>query len=114
MAKDKTTVRFWLRKDCLNLDGTAPVHLVYQIQGQRKYHAIPDIKLLEVNWHVKDQKAIVADKKSVREKVTKEQMPFLLSGNAVKELNDKLASWRTDVKRIEDRFKLDQITFSPQ
>jgi integrase len=112
MAKDKTTLRFWLRTDRLNSDGTAPVHLIYQIKGQRKYYSIPNIKLLPVNWDSKEQQAIYADKRKVKKSVPPIDIELLLTSSDVEEINNKLAAVITDVRNAEKRFKLDQVTFS--
>jgi integrase len=112
MAKDKTTLRFWLRADRLNSDGTAPVHLVYQIKGQRKYYSIPNIKLLPINWNSNDQVAIYVDRKKVKKIEPPVDQEMLLTGHDVEEINTKLASVITEVRNIEKRFKLDQIPFS--
>ena len=112
MAKDKTTLRFWLRADRLNRDGTAPIHLIYQIKGQRKYYAIPNIKLLPINWNPKEQVAIYVDKKKVKKIDPPINPDLLLADSEVKEINSKLSAVTTDIRNAESRFKLDQITFS--
>ncbi|HMK18127.1 MAG TPA: tyrosine-type recombinase/integrase [Chitinophagaceae bacterium] len=112
MANDKTTIRFWLRTDRLNIDRTAPIHLIYQIKGQRKYYAIPNIKLLPINWNHKEQVAIYIDKKKIKKNDPHINLELLLSGSDVEDINNKLASEITDVRNAEKRFKLDQVTFS--
>lgn len=105
MAKNKTTIRFWLRTDRMNKDGTAPIHLVYQIQGQRKYYGIPETKVLPVNWDAESQKAIFLDKKAQAEKGIKGNSHLLLTAAEVYEINSRLDSTVTDVKSIENSFK---------
>ncbi len=114
MAKDKTTLRFWLRTDRKNQDGTAPVHLVYQIQGQRKYYAIHGIKLLPVNWDATDQQAVYLDKKAAKRKEPGVDTNLLLTAAEAEEINTKLAGVVVDFRNAEHRFKLDQVTYSPQ
>lgn len=112
MAKDKTTLRFWLRTDRINADGTAPIHLIYQIQGQRKYYAIPGTKLFPVNWSADEQQAIHVDKKVAKKIVPEIDYSQLLTSSEVDEVNAKLEQLKTDVKDVEKRFKLDKIPFS--
>lgn len=114
MAKDKTTLRFWLRTDRLNKDGSAPVHLVYQIQGQRKYYALPGIKLFSINWDSVNQCAIYRDRRTA--KAIKPDIDFniLLSGSEVAEVNSKIQGVMNDISDVEKRYKLDKKTFSPQ
>lgn len=125
MAKDKTTLRFWLRTDRANKDGTSPIHLIYQIQGNRKYFSVPGIKLFSVNWDPDQQKAIYQDKKSLKkllQATEKEKqndietgllnLAVLLSSNEVEEINFKLSQVRSDIADIEKHLELQgkQIT----
>ena len=114
MARDKTTIRFWLRTDRLNKDGSAPIHLIYQIQGQRKYYAIPDVKLFSINWDSINQQATYLDKKDAK-KVNKDIDPNnLLTAKEVAKINDKLQGFGKNVRDVETRFRLDMKPFSPQ
>jgi site-specific recombinase XerD len=114
MANDKTTLRFWLRTDRPNKDGSAQVHLVYQIQGQRKYYAIPGIKLFSINWDLVNHKAIYLDRKTAK-KINKDfDLNFLLTVSEVAEINAKLQGVINDIADVEKRFKLDKTAFSPQ
>lgn len=115
MAKDKTTLRFWLRTDRLNKkDGSAPVHLVYQIQGQRKYYAVPGAKLFSINWDPINQHAIYLDKKAAK-KINKDiDLNSLLTASEAAEINAKLQGVKNDISDVEKRFKLDKNAFSPQ
>lgn len=105
MAKDKTTLRFWLRSDRLNSDGTAPIHLIYQIQGQRKYYAIPNMKLLPINWDIKKQVAIYVDKKTANKIDPLVNLELLLNGSDVKDINSKLKSIQDEVGEIEKHYR---------
>lgn len=100
MAKAKTTCRFWLRTDRLNQDGTAPVHLVYQIKGQRKYYSIPEVKVLPVNWDPENQKAVYLDKKKLQASGS-EHASSALTLQEVSEINERLQSVLTRVRAIE-------------
>ena len=114
MAKDKTTLRFWLRTDRANKDGSSPIHLVYQIQGQRKYYAVPDTKLFEVNWNADDQKAVYVDKKTAKKLAPNIDYDKLLTSTDVAEFNSKLEEVKSDVRDVEKRFELDKIAFTPE
>lgn len=114
MAKDKTTVRFWLRTDRPNQDGSSPVHIVYQIQGQRKYFAVPGIKLFPANWSVNDQRAVLVDRKQLKKSYPGLDPALLLTSIEVSEVNGKLQDMASSIADIEKRFRLDKTTFTPQ
>ncbi len=115
MAKDKTTSRFWLRTDRINKDYTSPIHLIYQIKGQRKYYSVPDTRILEINWNPNEQKATYLDNKNAKKLIKQKDadLALLLTSAEVNEINNKLRSLLKDIEDIETRFKLDQIPFSP-
>lgn len=69
MARDKTTLRFWLRTDRPNKDGSSPIHLVYQIKGQKKCFAIPGLKLFAANWSIDEQRAVYETTKTCKAKL---------------------------------------------
>jgi site-specific recombinase XerD len=100
MAKAKTTCRFWLRSDRLNQDGTAPVHLVYQIKGQRKYYAVPEVKLFPLNWDADQQRAVFLDKKKLQG-IKVPDGSRLLTLHEVNEINEALDGILTRVRAIE-------------
>lgn len=114
MANDKTTLRFWLRTDRADKDGSSPVHLVYQIQGQRKYYAVPGVKIFSINWDSDNQQAIYLDKKAAKAIDKNVDLNSLLSSSDVTEINAKLQAVENDVRDVEKRFKLDKTAFSPQ
>jgi len=103
MAKAKTTCRFWLRTDRMNQDGTAPVHLVYQIKGQRKYYAVPEIKLLPINWNADDQRAVFASIKTAKENQNLD-ISRLLTQPEVEAANRNLDGVLNTVRAIEFEF----------
>lgn len=114
MAKDKSTIRFWLRTDKPNKDGTSAITLVYQVQGQRKYYWMPDLKIHSTNWDINKQQAIYIDKKKAKTLLPPVDFKLLLSQIEVNEINDKLEEKRKDIKNIEKRFELDKTPFSSQ
>lgn len=113
MAKAKTTCRFWLRSDRLNQDGTAPVHLVYSIKGQRKYYAVPEVKLLPVNWDLDKQRAIYLDKKKAVALMNGEEPKFILTNLEVVEINQTLDGVLTQIKALEFDYTQKGVAISP-
>ena len=63
--KVMSTIRFSLRKDKKLKDGTAPIELVYQIKGQRKYYNT-GFKTFPECWNADNQKAFYLDKKAAK------------------------------------------------
>lgn len=140
MAKDKSTLRFWLRTDRTNKNGSSPVHLVYQIKKDRKYYGVPGISLLFANWDIKEQCAVNVDKRHIKQMIDRVERDLrkcdddkqreklqhkidslcnsldnadrLLTGNDVKEVNAQLDKVRKDISNIEKRFELDGMTYN--
>lgn len=100
----KPTIRFWLRDDRENLDGSCPVHLIYQIGGGRKYFAT-GIKLLPCNWDSDRQRAVY-----VNQRTAKQLLPgknFALDFPTLKEIeevNNSLTALVAQVRKIERVF----------
>ncbi|OLY91800.1 Site-specific recombinase XerD [Cnuella takakiae] len=112
MAKDKTTIRFWLRTDKPNQDGTCPVHLIYQVKGERKYYGVPGVKLLPLNWDANKQLAVYLDKKASKKAAPDVAAELILMAGEVEELNSKLEEAKRKVADVEARFRLDKATFT--
>lgn len=93
--KGKTTLRFWLRTDKPTTDGSYPVHLIYQISGQRKYFAVPGIRLSEKNW---DGSAAVYAK-------------GLLPAHEIKAVNNKLKEVEARIAKVERQFESNDCPF---
>lgn len=98
----------------MNKNGTAPVHLIYQISGQRKYYSIPDSGLLPINWNADEQKAIYLDKKTAKPLLNQVDVSLLLSNQEVIEFNQNLEALEIKVKSLENDFTDRGITFSAQ
>lgn len=111
MGKDKSTLRFWLRTDRPNKHGSSPVHLVYQLRGNKRCYSVPDVALLAANWDADDQKAIYFDKKIAKKTKPEINHELLLSSADVDKVNGKLNQVRVDVEKIETRFRLDGKQF---
>ena len=111
MAKDQATLRFWLRIDRANKDGSAPIHLIYQLRGNRRYYAIPDINIFPVNWDVKDQQAIYVDKKTAKKTAPELDYDLLLTSSEADKVNNELGKVKDNVEEVETRFRLDKKQF---
>jgi integrase len=99
------TIRFELRKDA-NLkdkDGFAYIRLIYQLHGQRKFHSTKQ-KAPESNWDDESQRAVY----------TKPKSGGLLTELEVKKINRELDRLQHQVEDIEERFKANKETYSPQ
>ena len=112
MAKDKSTLRFWLRTDKPNNDTSAAITLIYQVKGQRKYFWIPNVKLFENNWDAKEQKAIYIDKKVAKKLMPEMSFDKLPTKQEVDEINDKLDQKRKEIRDIEKLYELKKITYT--
>lgn len=107
------TIRFELRTDKLDQSGKSPFRAVYQIKGQRKYFPTT-IKCFPFNWSTKLQQAIPADKKTLKKDFPKIDPALLLTASEINDINSKLQELRREIEKVETRFTLDNITYSPQ
>lgn len=121
MAKDKSTIRIWLRTDKPNKDNTLPLTLIYQIQSQKKTYWISNVKLpgvvghdgklFAIFWNLKKQRAVYVDKKEAKRIAA--GAPFdLLTNIEVNEINEKIENVIKAIRNIETRFKLDGVAYS--
>ncbi len=110
MAKNKTTIKLWLREDRKLNDGTCPIHLIYQIQGQRKYIALPNTHIVEAYWDNKAQRVKFLDKKAVKASGIETQ--HQLTAFEVAEKNDIIETAIRAIETIEKRFRLNQEPFT--
>lgn len=94
-----STLRLEIRKDKTDKKGMAPVYLVYQLSQSRTYHST-GIKNYPENWDVEEQKFVYQKKGK------------LLKLDADK-LNDKLADFVNRIKKIETKFEVNGIVYSP-
>lgn len=109
----KSTMKLWLRSDKALNDGTAPIYLIYQISGQRKY-LNTGIKLFPDNWSKKAQKAVYLDKRTAKRLLPTVDFNILPLAREIEEVNESLAAIISEIKRIEKRLLLDKIQFSPE
>lgn len=111
MKKARTTIRFWLRTDKASTDNRFPMHLIYQIRGQRKYFGIPGIKLYEANWNADDQEAVYIERKAAKKALPGIDLNNLPTTKDIQRINGKLQELKSDIDKIETRFTLDKVTF---
>jgi len=107
------TVRFEQRIDKTDKQGYAPIRIVYQVSGQRKYFPTT-VKCLSHNWDANEQEAVFIDKKSAKRLEPSLKYEVFLTEAQVKELNGKLLGYASDIENVEKRFTLDKIVYTPQ
>lgn len=95
-----STLRLEIRKDKIDKNSMAPVYLVYQIQGTRKYFPT-GVKSYPENWDTTSQEFIYLKKGE------------LLKLDVVK-LNDKLSDLKRTIEKIEERFSINGIIYTPE
>jgi integrase len=107
------TIRFELRKKKKDKTGKAPIRLIYQVSGQRKYFNTGE-KLLEENWDLKAQQVVYLDKKTAKKLHPAIVYDQLLTENEAKDINGSLSDLEKQVNSIEKRFELDKIPYSAE
>src|SRR5436190_19781292 len=111
MSRDSSTLRFWLRNDRPNKYGLAPIHLVYQLRGNKRVFSIHDTSILSVNWDSQKQQAVYIDKKAARMLAPDIKYGLLLGAVDINKINGKLQQVKMDIDKIETRFRLDGKQF---
>lgn len=119
----KPTIRLWLREDKILKDGTAPIHLIYQVKGVRTY-LNTGINLYPFNWDKKAQKAMYLDKKGAKkqivlytDKLAKNGIYILIDqaliplAKDIDRMNMELSMIGEAVRKIERRFEDDGIQY---
>ena len=106
-----STIRLWLRLDKISKDGKAPLHLIYQVRGSRKYHNV-GVKLFPISWRDGEQKAIYVDKKIF--KSSGNNPDFMPLSNEIVEVNQTINRVKDDIANIEKRFGLDKRPYSAE
>ncbi len=109
----KATIKRWLRTDKQLKDGTAPIFLIYQISGQRKY-LNTGIKVRPDNWENDYQQAIYLDKRTAKRLLPNVDYALLPLAKDIDNINDALDNILSEIKAIEARFSLDKITYSAE
>jgi integrase len=102
------TVRFELQSDKVNSKtGLAPIRLIYQIEGERKYYST-GLKGQPFFWDVKKQ---CCSYLNLSEKKEDRKVKGLLMQDAVKKINNKLTDLKREVEKIEERFEANNIPY---
>ncbi len=107
------TLRFNLRSDKKLKDGTCPVELIYQVEGQRKYFNT-GIKLREEMWDPKIQKALYLDRKTAKKLLPLVDYDTLPTNRDIEEYNQTLNSFKSTIKDIERVFEINKEPYSSQ
>ena len=112
------TIRFELHTDDkkLDKDGKAPVRLIYQIKGQRKYYNTR-LKMLPGNWDKKEQQAVYLDKRTAKEQFPKIKYELFLTATEAQDINDDLSSLKTKIDGkygIERDFEKHKVVYSAE
>lgn len=105
------TIRFSLRSDKLTRDGKAPIELVYQVHGQRKYFRTKE-KVYPANWDPETQEAIYLDKRKARKLLQDIPVNLHLTETEIRDINRSLENVSRQVEAIEKRYELDKIPYS--
>lgn len=107
------TIRFELRAEKTDKKGNAPVRLIYQVSGQRRYYHTGK-KLLPACWDSKNQQAIYIDKRSAKRDFPGADYDLFLTASEVSELNRDLEKTVSEIRTIEKRFELDKTVYSAE
>jgi integrase len=105
------TIRFNLRTDKTNHQGKSPVELIYQVEGQRKYHGT-GLSILPIYWDQSKQKAVYIEPKTVKKQLPQLEKALYMTAKEIEGFNYELVSFRTEISKIEDRFKLDRKPYT--
>lgn len=105
------TIRLWLRTDKMDKTGFAPVHLIYQIQGQRKYHNT-GIKLRPENWDTSLQQAVHLDRKTAKQLLPLIDYDLMPSAKEIDNLNADLIGIKKEFGDQENDFKRKKVVFT--
>jgi len=106
-----STIRFELRSSKADKDGKAPVRLIYQIRGQRKYYNTGQ-KMLPESWDLKNQQAVYIDKRTAKQRHPLINYELLLTDSEAKDINNDLNDLTKKITAIEKRFEMDKIVYS--
>jgi integrase len=107
------TIRFELHSTKSDKDGKAPVRLIYQIKGQRKYYNTGQKMLLE-SWDIKEQKAVYIDKRTGKKLYPKINYELLLADSEAKDINNDFFDLTKRIEAIEKRFEMDKVIYSAE
>jgi integrase len=112
MGNTLTTLRFEQRTARTNNKGEAPLRIVYQLKGQRKFYPTT-LKCQPVNWNSKEQQAVFINRKTAKRLAPDTNYELLFTAKEVEKFNSDLNKLVKDIRDIEERFRLDSITYTP-
>jgi len=107
------TIRFELHTTKSDKDGKAPVRLIYQIKGQRKYYNSGQ-KMLPECWDKKEQQAVYLDKRTAKKLHPAINYELFLADSEAKDINNDLADLTNKIEAIEKRFEMDKVVYSAE
>lgn len=107
------TIRFELHTTKSDKDGKAPVRLIYQISGQRKYFNTGQ-KMLPESWHKKEQQAVYINKRTAKKLYPAIKYDLMLADSEAKDINNDLDDLTKQIAAIEKRFEMDKIAYSAE
>ena len=99
------TIRFELRTEKKDKEGKAPLRLIYQISGQRKYYNTGQ-KTYPETWHVSNQKVIYLDKKAAKKVAPK------ISYNLLPSAYERYQTLTQQVKDYAESFRIAEVRFN--
>ena len=108
-----STIRMELFSPRIDKTGKAPLRLIYQISGERKF-IYTGIKLFPANWDSENQKGVYLDKKSAKSLIPLIDFYLLPSAKDVYEINRSIDTLCSEIRNIEKRFELDKIRFNAE
>lgn len=110
--KKQPTIRFNLRTDKIIKTGHAPIELIYQIGGQRKYYNV-GIKVMPSNWDAEGQRAIYVDKRTAKKGYPSIDYDLFLTQGEADSINAKLTVLVQHIREdIEKGYVSKKIPFS--
>ncbi len=107
------TIRFELHTTKSDKDGKAPVRLIYQISGQRKYYNTGQ-KMLPESWDKKEQQAVYLDKRTAKKLYPAINYNLFLTASEASEINSDFDDLAKKIKAIEKRYELDKVVYSAE
>jgi len=108
-----STIRLNLRTDKALRSGHAPIELIFQVQGQRKYYNTGQ-KVYPYNWNASTQKSIRIDKKTAKVEAPGIDYDLLLTQSEADSINRKLNDISTQINDIVESFVKAKIVFTAE
>ena len=104
-------IRFELRTEKTDQQGKAPIRLIYQISGQRKYFNT-GLKTYPQTWEADKQQVKYLDRKGAKREAPQIEFNLLPSDKEAKDLNNQLNDLQKQIQAIESRFVMDKVVYS--